>query len=133
MELKKFEHKILAIGNPMMVRRLASKIDSEQFVVTGCHNPAEAANFLEREKFDMVIVDDLVHDAELVCQSAACTGDTPVTLLLQEKPVDWKGRGALAVDGFLPDGGTNAEFMARLRAYMRRQPTASNCLYKVKF
>jgi DNA-binding response OmpR family regulator len=122
--LDSVKQKILAVGNPMMVRRLSSKIDREQFAVTGCHDPAEAANFLACEQFDLVIVDVLVHNPEIVCQNLAVLGDTPVTLLLQEKPVNWRGLGALSVDGFLLDGGTNAEFMARLRAYARRKPVA---------
>ncbi len=118
----KNKQKILAIGNPMMIHRLSAKIDPDDFVVTGCHNPAEAAEILEHLQFDMVIVDNLVDNARLVCRNTAILSSTPVALLLQEKPVNWKGLGALNVDGFLADGGTNAELMARIRAYIRRKP-----------
>ena len=120
--LNRTPSKILAIGNPIMVRRLAAKIDRDQFTVTGCNNADEAAGLLENDQFDMVIVDNLVHNAGFVCKTAAVAGEAPVTVLLQEKPVNWRELGSLAVDGFLTDSGTNAEFMARLRAYLRRKP-----------
>jgi DNA-binding response OmpR family regulator len=117
------KQKILAIGNPMTVCRLAAKIDEEQFAVTGCESSADAANILEHEH--VVIVDNLVQNAEKVCKNAAITSDTPVALLLQDKLVDWRGLGELKVDGFILDGGTKAEFMARIRAYIRRKPADS--------
>ena len=120
------KQRILAIGTPMMVRRLSAKIDGEQFAVTGCQDSEQAVALLQREEFDMVIVDNLVHNADSVCLHASTRGEAPVTLLLQEKPVDWRGLGALTVDGFLQDSGTNAEFIARLRAYIRRRP--ASCL-----
>lgn len=119
------KQKILAIGNPMTVCRLSAKIDAEQFAVTGCESSTEAATLLEHEHFDVVIVDNLVHNAEKVCKNAAVTSDTPVALLLQDKLVDWRGLGELKVDGFILDGGTKAEFMARIRAYIRRKPADS--------
>jgi hypothetical protein len=119
------KQKILAIGNPLTVCRLSAKIDADQFVVTGCESPAEADILLEREHFDVVIVDNLVPGAEKVCKKAAIMSDTPVALLLQDKLVDWRGLGELKVDGFILDGGTRAEFMARVRAYIRRKPSDS--------
>ena len=119
------KQKILAIGNPMTVCRLSAKIDAEQFAVTGCESSTEAATLLEHEHFDVVIVDNLVHNADKVCKNAAITADTPVALLLQDKLVDWRSLGELKVDGFILDGGTKAEFMARIRAYIRRKPADS--------
>ena len=119
------KQKILAIGNPMMVCRLSAKIDTEKFAVTGCENSTEAVTLLEHEHFDMVIVDNLVRNAEKVCKNAAIISDSPVALLLQDKLVDWRGLGELKVDGFILDGGTKAEFMARIRAYIRRKPADS--------
>jgi DNA-binding response OmpR family regulator len=126
--LNTLKQKILAIGSPMMVRRLSAKIEPEQFEVTGCNNPTEASNLLEHEQFDMVIVDNLADNAEMVCKSAATAGGIPVTLLLQEKPVNWSNLGASSVDGFLTDAGTNAEMIARIKAFMRRKPIVSACL-----
>jgi DNA-binding response OmpR family regulator len=119
------KQKILAIGNPLTVCRLSAKIDEEQFAVTGCESSSEAASMLEHEHFDVVIVDNLVHNAEKVCKYAAINADTPVALLLQDRLVDWRNLGELKVDGFILDGGTKAEFMARIRAYIRRKPTDS--------
>jgi DNA-binding response OmpR family regulator len=121
------KQKILVIGNPMMVRRLSSKIDREQFSMIGYDNPDEAVSLLQNEQFDLVIVDNLVRNADLVCFRTSAMGDIPVTLLLQCKPVDWRNLETLKVDGFLLDSGTNAEFNARLRAYIRRKSMAYVC------
>jgi hypothetical protein len=122
-------HKILAIGSPIMVRRLQNRIDLNQFKVIPCHNSGEAENILASEEIDMVIIGDLFSEAESICRRAAIKNDTPVALLLQEKPVNWRERGHLKVDGFLSDGGTNAEMTARIRALIRRKPGLSpfNC------
>jgi DNA-binding response OmpR family regulator len=117
--------RILVVGYPLMVRRLAAKIEPEQFCIVDCRNSAEAAELLARQSFEMVIVDNLVPEADVVCRNAAALGTAPITLLLQTKPVDWRGMSNMMVDGFIADTGTNAEFTARLRALMRRKPLAS--------
>jgi DNA-binding response OmpR family regulator len=115
------KQKILAIGSAMMEKRLSAKVDQNAFEITGCRSLEDAADLLEYQPFDMVIVDNLINNARQICRSTAALSDSPVALLLQEKPVNWRGLEQLKVDGFLADGGTNAELMARLRALMRRK------------
>lgn len=76
-------------------------------------------NLLQTEKFDMVIVDNLLKDAQTVCENAFVLNGSPVTLLLQGQPVTWRNLESTAVDGFLLDNGTGLELMARIRAYLR--------------
>jgi DNA-binding response OmpR family regulator len=115
--------KILAIGSPVMLRRLSAKTENGQFEITGCPDPAAAAAIMASAEFDIVIVDNLVGNTDSVCRRVAEEGTTPVALMLQEKPVDWRALNSPAVDGYLADAGSNAEFTARLRAFVRRKLT----------
>ncbi len=105
-----------------MLRRLVSQIDAEEFCITGCSEADSAAAILNQERFDIVIVDDLVEDAAKVCEKAACDSGAPVALLLGEKPTNWSKLRDLTVDGYIQDGTGKAELMARIRAYTRRFP-----------
>lgn len=122
MILNKIKHKILAVGSHIMLKRLQSKLDHDQFILIGCSNPQEVAVILEQESFDMVIIDNLISDAEALCRTISKIVQIPVTLLLQESPANWRNLGSLTVDGYLPDAGSSTEFMARLRAYLRYKP-----------
>jgi DNA-binding response OmpR family regulator len=115
----KIKHKILAVGGQLMSKRLSHKLDSEQFTLIHCPDPQAAAAILEQDEFDLVIVDNLIHGAEALCRELSLDTPIPVTLLMQEKPLNWKSLGLLSVDGYLPDSGSNLEFTARLKAYLR--------------
>jgi DNA-binding response OmpR family regulator len=116
--------KVLAFGSQMMLRRLATQIDTEDISVIGCVEAAKAANFLSEEDFDLVIVDSLLPDSQTICQNAANLTSAPVTLMLRETAADWKKLRNLGVDGFLPEEAGNAELIARIRAYCRRKPVS---------
>ena len=120
--LNKLKHKILAVGSQIMLKRLHGKLDREQFTLIGCYNPQEAVAILERDTFDMVIIDNLISEAEALCRAISNIVCIPVTLLLQEKPANWRNIGLLAVDGYLWYSGSSLEFMARLKAYLRLKP-----------
>ena len=119
MILNKLKHKILAVGSHIMLKRLQHKLDREQFILIGCHNPQEATAILEQDDFDLVIIDNLIHEAEALCLAISHIVCIPVTLLLQEKPANWRNLASAKVDGYLPDSGSSIEFMARLKAYLR--------------
>ena len=106
----------------MMLKRIQCKLDQEQFTVIACDNPQEATALLEQDNFDLVIIDNLINEAEALCQTISKIVHIPVTLLLQEKPANWRNLQSLTVDGYLPDSGSNIEFTARLRAYLRNTP-----------
>jgi DNA-binding response OmpR family regulator len=127
MEIKITGSRILAIGSILMARRLMAKTAGGQFVITGCSDPSEAAKRLADTEFDLVIIDNLVQDIAEVCRRAVEQVDVPVALFLQDKPVDWKRLLTLPVDGYLADGGTNAEFTARVQAFMRRKLMPCHC------
>lgn len=106
-----------------MLKRLSHKLDREQFILIGCSNQQEAAAILEHDNFDLVIVDNLINEAEALCRIISKIVRIPVTLLLQDKPANWHKLRSVTVDGYLPDSGSSLEFTARLKAYLRAKPT----------
>jgi DNA-binding response OmpR family regulator len=120
--LTQYKLKILVIGNPLMIRRLSSRIDAEKISITSCSKNSEAADWLARELFDMVIIDNQVENSDLICKEAAGAANGTVALMLREKAVDWNKMRSLNVDGYLPDEAGAAELMARIKAYSRRKP-----------
>lgn len=121
MMMKKLKLKILALGNQMMLRRLAFRLNREEISITGCSSVADATGILTREHFDMVIIDNLIKDLEAVCRNTATLAKAPVALILQEKTADWRKAQNLIVDGFLPDEAGSLELTARIKAYLRRR------------
>jgi len=77
---------------------------------------------LETEPCDIVIVDNLMKNAEAICETAAVITRAPVALLLRESVADWKKLRSLEVDGYLPDTAGTLELMARIKAFSRRKP-----------
>ena len=106
-----------------MLRRLMSRVDKDEIAVTGCNETTEAIDKLRKEKFDMVIVDNFVRDAEQVCLQTINYTQVPVAVMLQEKIADWSALQNLEVNGYLPDEGGRDELMARIRAFSRRSLT----------
>ncbi len=120
--LTQYKLKILVVGNPLMIRRLSSRIDDEKVTMTSCNTGSEAADWLAKELFDMVIIDNQVENADVICKEAAGAANGTVALMLREKAVDWNKVRGLNVDGYLPDEAGAAELMARIKAYSRRKP-----------
>ncbi len=113
--------KILAFGSQIMLSRLTARLDLSEVDVTVCTESSKAVEALNKEPFDMVIVDSLAVNAEIVCRDAFFTAKAPVALMLSEFAADWKKLLILSVDGYLPDEAGSVELMARIRAFSRRK------------
>jgi DNA-binding response OmpR family regulator len=114
--------KILAFGSQIMLHRLTARVDKDEVSLTDCSEASAAENILGKEQFDMVIVDNLVKDAEAICQDVFDAAKVPVALMLRESGADWRKLRKLNVDGYLPDEAGSAELMARIKAFSRRKP-----------
>jgi DNA-binding response OmpR family regulator len=113
--------KILALGPESMLRLLVNQIDPEEFRVTGCQTITEMAERLEKERFDLIILDDQIKDMEIICQAVFNLARAPVVALLRQPAPDWPNLCRLAVDGYLTDGSSRLEMAARIKAYSRRK------------
>jgi DNA-binding response OmpR family regulator len=120
MFMKRLKLKVLAFGNQLMQRRLVSQLDEDEVAVTGCCEVAEVVNQLNKEHFDIIIVDHKVNEAERMCRYVRTLTRAPVAILMQENFADWHTLRKFEVNGYLPDDKSSEEFMARLRAYSRR-------------
>jgi DNA-binding response OmpR family regulator len=116
--------KILAFGSPVMIDRITDMVNQEEVRITGYSEGSTGIALLEKEPFDMVIVDNLSEDADSICQNAICLAAAPVALFVRESGTDWRRLREVEVDGYLPDGTGKAEFMARLKTFFRRKPAA---------
>jgi DNA-binding response OmpR family regulator len=114
--------KILAFGSHLMIHRLKARVDHDEVSITGCTEASEAFSFLKQDEFDIIIVDNLMKEAQSVCRNAVGLAKAPVTLILQEKAADWQKLRGVVVDGYLPDEAGSVELMARIKAYSRRKP-----------
>jgi DNA-binding response OmpR family regulator len=120
MFMNRLKLKVLAFGNQLMLRRLVSLVDEDEVAVTGCFAAAEAFEKLNKEHFDLIIIDQLVKEAEQICRYIASITCVPVAIMMQENFADWNALRKLEVNGYLPDDKGSEELMARIRAYSRR-------------
>jgi hypothetical protein len=120
--------KILAFASRITLMRLHELVKSEDILIRGFSDPSDTLTKLESEYFDMVIVDDRADNSEAVLRTTFCFAEAPVAVLLQESTADWRKLRNLPVDGFLPDGVGSLEFLARLKAFLRRKPVYQRVL-----
>jgi DNA-binding response OmpR family regulator len=112
--------KILFFGSNHMVRRLTDVMGRDEMNVVGISDEARALSLLDRERFDMVIVDSVFQASVDFCRNIAHLNRLPVAVMLQEKAADWQQLRELEVDGYLYDGAGKAEILARIKAVSRR-------------
>jgi DNA-binding response OmpR family regulator len=125
---KRLSLKILAFGSRITLRRLNELVKSEDIQIAGFSDPTDTLALLEREYFDMVLVDNQADNSDAVLRTTFCFAEAPVAVLLQESTADWRKLRNLPVDGFLPDGVGSTEFLARLKAFLRRKPVYQRVL-----
>jgi len=112
---------ILAFGSRLMLQRLIARANPDEVSITPCTETSTAAEILQKEQFDMVIVDDSAQDAEFVCHRLTTGAGLPVAVMFNHNIVDWKKLRFLEVDGYLPEEASGPELMARIKAFSRRQ------------
>jgi DNA-binding response OmpR family regulator len=114
--------KVLAFGSELMQRQLANQVNPDEVTIEGCNDAAEAVAILEKEQFDLIVIDDRVSDLERICRGFYNLAHAPVALMLRKQDADWKKLGYLTVDGYLPDEASKMELSARIKACARRKP-----------
>jgi DNA-binding response OmpR family regulator len=120
--------KILAFGSRITLRRLNDLVKTEDILIVGFSDPEETLSYLEKKVFDLIIVDYRGIDSDAVLRTAFCFAEAPVTVLIDESFTDWRKLRDLPIDGYLPDGAGSTEFIARLKAFLRRKPVYQRIL-----
>jgi DNA-binding response OmpR family regulator len=113
---------VLAFGSQIMLSRLNDLLETEDINIYGFSDPLKTLDLLGNVSFDLIIVENQAVNAEAVLRTTFCFAEAPVAILLQESAADWRKLRNLPVDGYLPDGVSKTEFIARLRALIRRRP-----------
>ena len=116
--------KILAFGSRIMLQRLIARANPEEVTITACSESTTADDVLQKERFDMVIVENSFEDAEGICRNITNKAGLPVAIMFQPYSTDWKSLRTWEVDGYLPEEAGSAELMARIKAFSRRKPVA---------
>jgi DNA-binding response OmpR family regulator len=120
--------KMLAYGSRMAIRRLNELVKSEDVLIIGYTDPQETLSLLENRTYDMIVVDYRAAESDAVLRTAFCFAEAPVAVLIDESFTDWRKLRDLPIDGYLPDGAGSIEFIARLKAFLRRKPVYQRIL-----
>jgi DNA-binding response OmpR family regulator len=125
--------KILAVGSEAMLQRLHSRLDHDEISLRSCSEAIEIPDILQKEPFDMVIVDDLSSEKEAVCQNAVRAGKAPVAVMFRRYGTDWKQLKTLEVDAYFPEEAARPELMARIKAFSRRRLHLAGTLARLPY
>lgn len=108
-----------------MVRSLTVSLAEERMKVVGTSNEGEAIALMKQHRFDILVVDSLVKEAEAACRCIRDCWPIPVVLMGSLKLADWERLQSLGVDGYISEPAGAAEMAARLRAVVRGRKQAS--------
>lgn len=112
--------RVLVFGSKATVWRLTGSLRKEGIESVSLSDTSEAASLLEREEFDLAIVDSLLEEAEAICRRIAELVSIPVVLIVDRQRADWGRLHSMNIHGYIPKGRSGAETAARLRAVARR-------------
>jgi DNA-binding response OmpR family regulator len=119
------ELRVMVLGNPMTVKRIAECISEVGINPVPVSDVPEALTRLKLERFDVVVIDSLLTEAYSAVQNISESGRVPVALLTREHNTNWQNLRSWEVDGFLPEEAGNFELVARIKAISRRATLTS--------
>ena len=117
---------LLADDEPEITRALKTMLERMQYTVDVAADGREALDFLEHVLYDAVVLDIMMPglDGLSVLRHMRASGNSTPTLLLTAKSeIDDRVAGLDAgADDYLPKPFSSTEFLARVRALLRRRP-----------
>ncbi len=113
--------RVMAIANAMTIIRLNTCLDSNSVDLIGLSKIPEAIARLHQERFDVILIDSLLEEAGETCHCICEMTRAPIALLVKETEANWKKLGGWEVDGFVAEGSSKAELVARMKAISRRR------------
>jgi two-component system response regulator VicR len=108
------------LGNDLLAQRLALTLGREGIRVTHATQLPVAVSQLRKKKFDLAIVDSSLESADEICARIMEQHSVPVALMVDESEADWKRVCLIKTDGFLTEGASDTELIARIKAILRR-------------
>lgn len=118
---------LLADDEWEITRALKIMLERSQYTVDVAQDGAQALDCLENGSYDAVVLDVMMPqvDGLSVLRRMRAAGDTTPTLLLTAKAdIDDRVAGLDAgADDYLPKPFSSQEFLARVRALLRRRPS----------
>lgn len=117
---------LLADDEAEIARALKTMLERSQYTVDVAYDGREALDFLESTSYDAAVLDVMMPqvDGLTVLRRMRAAGNTTPTLLLTAKSeIDDRVAGLDAgADGYLSKPFSSQEFLARVRALLRRRP-----------
>lgn len=117
---------LLADDETEIARALKTMLERSQYTVDVAYDGREALDFLESTSYDAAVLDVMMPqvDGLTVLRRMRAAGNTTPTLLLTAKSeIDDRVAGLDAgADGYLSKPFSSQEFLARVRALLRRRP-----------
>lgn len=112
--------RVIVFSSKITVRRLTASLAGKGVELVNLSEMGEAITLLKQERFDLVVVDSLVEEADTVCRCIVELGCVPVVLMVDKKRADWGKLQSLGIHGYLLQGANGTELAARLHAIARR-------------
>ena len=113
--------KALVYGNEKTIEKLAGLLAKEGIKVEGREEAFSGkTGWTESGRFDLVIIDSKLENAEMGCRTIRKQGDTPIALLVHPKQANWKKLQSMDADCYLSETREDMELAARLKAVIRR-------------
>jgi DNA-binding response OmpR family regulator len=112
--------RVLSIAGKNVNRRLADTLTNSEIELVCQNNVPEAIDQLNREKFDLVLIDEDLKDLGETCFRINWLCRTPVALIIKNEQEDWNKLNSLDVDGFIPKEADKMESSAYFQAIKRR-------------
>ncbi len=111
---------VLFLGNDLLAQRLITTLGRASIRVAHAIQLPVAISQIRKKKFDMAIVDSGLESAEEICSRIMEYHSIPVVLMVDESEADWKRVCTIKTDGFLTEGASDTELLARIKAIFRR-------------
>jgi DNA-binding response OmpR family regulator len=112
--------RVLVLGNDILAQRLSSTLGVDGIEVAHLVELPLALDLIRQDKFDLVVVDNLIENVDIICNCIYGLACTPVVLILEENTADWRMVSYLKVDGFLLKETSDSELRARVKAACHR-------------
>jgi DNA-binding response OmpR family regulator len=113
-------YRVLSIAGKNVNHRLADSLIGTQIELVCQTDIPQAIDQLNREKFDLVLIDEDIQDLGMTCFRINWFCRIPVALMIKGDREDWNKLNSLDVDGFIPREVDNMESIAHFQTISRR-------------
>ena len=120
------EFKVLALGRKSVTRRVSDALADSNVSITVQSNYSDAIRLLQKERFDLSLVDSHLDNLQSTCDRITWQCRVPVVVIVNGKETDWSILKTMDIDGFIPVEAGNTEILAYFNSIARRQARGSS-------